>query len=157
MPSFYHPDNRCGGESRTNASIQLIKVGRPHHAVSFSVLCRLLALLLAFAVAPPVLLAQEADHLNGRDKVCDPTGAWLIKSTGGAVFLMVFHKGGTFTGDRQGESAFDPSAVKPPNPPLNVIGTPLSGVWQKTGWNTFAATLLSLEYEVRPNGDAPVF
>jgi hypothetical protein len=135
MPSFATLDTRRGGQS----------------------LIRLLALLLALAVAPPVLLAQEADHLNGRDKVCDPTGAWLIKSTGGTVFLMVFHKGGTLTGDRQGESAFDPAAVNPPTSPLNVIGTPLSGVWQKTGWNTFAATLLSLEYEVRPNGDAPVF
>jgi hypothetical protein len=37
-------------------------------------LIRLLALLLALAVSTPVLLAQEWDHLNGRDKVHDPTG-----------------------------------------------------------------------------------
>jgi hypothetical protein len=120
----------------------------------------LLALLLALAVTAPMLTAQEWDHwdhFNGRDKVHDPTGAWLINSSAGGFFLMVFHKGGTLTGDRQGESAFDPSAVNPPKPNLNVIATPLSGVWQKTGWNIFAATLLAIEYEVQANGAAPLF
>jgi hypothetical protein len=55
----------------------------------------------------------------------------------------------------QGESAFDPSAVPlPPGDPNynnNVIGSPLSGVWQKTGWNTFAGTLLLIEYHILTN------
>ena len=33
----------------------------------------------------------------------------------------------------------------------NVISSPLSGVWQKTGWNTFAGTLLLIEYHILTN------
>jgi hypothetical protein len=110
---------------------------------------RLLGLFLAFAVAAPTLFAQEWDHMDGRDKDHDPTGAWLIRNDldGSQFILTVFHKGGTITGDVQGESAFDPAATKPP---ANVINSPESGVWQKTGWNTFAVTLLTIEYEVDP-------
>jgi hypothetical protein len=36
-------------------------------------------LLLALAVASPVLHAQEWDHLNGRDKLHDPTGVWFLR------------------------------------------------------------------------------
>ena len=72
-------------------------------------LMRLLALLLLFAAAPPMLFAQEWDHINGRDKVHDPTGAWLIKNDKDGpnppVFILtVFHQGGTLTGDLQGEA-----------------------------------------------------
>jgi hypothetical protein len=31
---------------------------------------------------------------------------------------------------------------------LNVINSPESGVWQKTGWKTFAVTFLTMEYQV---------
>jgi hypothetical protein len=112
----------------------------------------LLALFLSLAVAAPTLFADEWDHFNGRDKDHDPTGAWLIQNDGpGSPFILtVFHKGGTLTGDIQGESAFDPAATKPPMPPANVINSPESGVWQKTGWNTFAVTFLTIEYEVDP-------
>jgi hypothetical protein len=48
--------------------------------------------------------------------------------------------------DFQGESAFDPSTVNDPSSGDNVISSPSSGVWQKIGWNTFAATLLDMEY-----------
>jgi hypothetical protein len=96
MPSFAILNDRCGGKR----------------------LIRLLALLLAFSVAPPVLLAQDGDHINGRDKVHDPTGAWLIRNSGGQFILTVFHKGGTLTGDVQGESAFVPG-VKPPESVIN--------------------------------------
>jgi hypothetical protein len=111
-----------------------------------------LALFVALAVATPTLFAQEWDHFNGRDKDHDPTGAWLIRidAEGSAFILTVFHKGGTLTGDVEGESAFDPAATKPPLPPANVINSPESGVWQKTGWNTFAVTLLTIEYQVDP-------
>ena len=60
-------------------------------------------LLLAFASAAPVLQAQDWDHLNGRDKVHDPTGAWLAQSSlglpnpklPGAFLVIVFNQGGT--------------------------------------------------------------
>jgi hypothetical protein len=137
MPSLATLIDRCGGKT----------------------LIRLLALLLACAISTPVLFAQEwdHDHLNGRDKVHDPTGAWLLNTISGFV-LTVFHKGGTLTGDFQGESAFDPTAVNPPMPPNNVQETPESGVWQKTGWNTFAATFLTIEYQVQTNPlSAPLY
>jgi hypothetical protein len=135
MPCFTTLDNRLGGKR----------------------LCRLLALLLALAVAAPMLLAQESDHPNGPHKANDPTGAWLVRFhnpddpiLNREFLLIVFHKGGTLTQNTQGESGFDPSAVPlPPDDPNysnNVISTPLSGVWQKTGWNTFAGTLLTIEY-----------
>ncbi|MGA8657142.1 MAG: hypothetical protein WB586_13435 [Chthoniobacterales bacterium] len=115
---------------------------------------RLLVLFLALAVAPPVLLAQ----------VPDPTGAWLIRTdiqvvnTPGVFLLTVFHQGGTLTEDIQGESAFDPHATIKPKEPFNIITSPQSGVWQKTGWNTFAATSLAIEYEVQTKPPAsPVF
>jgi hypothetical protein len=61
------------------------------------------------------------------------------------------------TGNLQGESAFDPSAVVlPPEDPNfnnNVISSPLSGVWQKTGRNTIAGMVLDIEYHnVLTNG-----
>jgi hypothetical protein len=84
--------------------------------------------------------------------------------------LNVFHQGGTLTGDIQGESAFDPHATinptsgksQSPNasklPGLNVITTPFSGVWQKTGFNTFVATFEVIEYQVQTKPpSAPVF
>ena len=74
-------------------------------------------LLLAFAVAAPVLRAQDWDQINGRDKVHDPTGVWFLRLPIDPLqrefLLIVFHQGGTLTGDFQGESAFDPSAVHP--------------------------------------------
>src|SRR4030081_1372939 len=105
---------------------------------------RLLALCLALAVAAPTLFAEELDHMNGRDKDHDPTGAWLIRNDAldSPFILKVFHKGGTVTGDLQGESAFVPGVL----PPNSVINSPESGVWQKTGWKTFAVTVLTMEY-----------
>jgi hypothetical protein len=101
-----------------------------------------LALLLAIAIAPSVTLAQD----NGSNKLNDPTGAWLIRNSEGAFILSVFHKGGTLTGDLQGESAFVPGV----KPPASVIISPESGVWQKTGGKTFAATFITMEYDANP-------
>jgi hypothetical protein len=114
-------------------------------------------LFLALAAAAPVLHAQDWDQINGRDKVHDPTGAWLLKgdAEGSPFILSVFHRGGTFTGDLQGESAFDPAATNPAKPPFNVINSPESGVWQKTGWNTFAVTFLTMEYQVDASTNPP--
>ena len=63
------------------------------YPASFPILCRLFAL----ALAPAVLQAQDWDQINGRDKVHDPTGAWLLKgdAEGSPFILTVFHKGGT--------------------------------------------------------------
>jgi hypothetical protein len=82
------------------------------------------------------------------------TGVWFLRLPIDPLkrefLLIVFHQGGTLTGDFQGESAFDPSAVPlPPSDPNydnNVISSPLSGVWQKTGRNTFAGMVLDIEY-----------
>jgi hypothetical protein len=114
----------------------------------------LFGLLLALAVTPSVLLAQEWDHFDGRNKVHDPTGAWLVRfhnphdplGQTRQFFLIVFHKGGTLTQNTQGESGFDPSSVPIIESENNVISSAFSGVWQKTGWNTFAGTLLDIEY-----------
>jgi hypothetical protein len=115
----------------------------------------LLVLLLAIAIAPSVTFAQD----NGSNKRNDPTGAWLLSTPSGFV-LTVFHKGGTMTGDLQGESAFAPAATNPPSPPNNVIESPESGVWQKTGSNTFAVTFFTIEYQVDTSNNslsAPLF
>ena len=107
-------------------------------------------LLLALASTSPVLHAQDWDHLNGRDKVHDPTGVWFLRYPQDPLkrefLLVVFHQGGTLTGDNQGESGFDPSSVPVPKSENSVITTPMSGVWQKTGWNTFAGMFLVMEY-----------
>jgi hypothetical protein len=98
-------------------------------------LSQLLGLLVAFALIPLVLHAEDWDHLNGRDKVHDPTGAWLVRfhTPGDPVqhrefLLIVFHKGGTLTENIQGESGFDPNAVPlpstDPNYSNNVISSP---------------------------------
>jgi hypothetical protein len=102
-------------------------------------------LLLALASAAPLLKAQDWDQINGRDKVHDPTGAWLITAGGDQFTLITFHRGGTVTEDIQGESAFDPASVNPPTPPGDIQTSPQHGVWQKTGWKTFAATFVAIE------------
>ena len=150
MLYFSNLDYPSSGNNLTVKYIQTSqRKSMPHYAAPFPILCRL---LLALALAPAVLQAQEWDHINGRDKVHDPTGAWLIRNDaeGSPFILTVFYKGGTLTGDLQGESAFDPSATKPPMPPKNVQETPESGVWQKTSWKTFAVTLLTIENQVDP-------
>jgi hypothetical protein len=109
---------------------------------------RLLALSLVLAVAAPTVFAEDWDHMDGRDKDHDPTGAWLIRNDAkdSPFILTVFHKGGTVTGDIQGESAFVPG-VRPPD---SVVNSPQSGVWQKTGWKTFAVSVLTMEYDGNP-------
>jgi hypothetical protein len=57
-----------------NTAIKHRQRREPNSGKTFSVLCRLLALLLAFSVGPTAAFAQEWDHLNGRDKAHDPTG-----------------------------------------------------------------------------------
>jgi hypothetical protein len=117
-------------------------------------LSQLVALFVAIALTPSMLLAQEWDHLSGRDKVHDPTGVWFLRLPQDPLkrefVLIVLHQGGTLTGDFQGESGFDPSSVPlpltDPRSENTVITTPESGVWQKTGWNTFAAMALVMEY-----------
>lgn len=121
---------------------------------------RLLAFSMVLAVAAPTLFAQEWDHwdhLNGRDKVHDPTGAWIITAGGAQFNLITFHKGGTVSQDIQGESAFDPGSVNPPTRLGDVITSPQHGVWQKTGWNTFAATFVAIEAENDAQNQTTIF
>jgi hypothetical protein len=113
------------------------------------IFCKMLAvtsvLFLALASAAPVLQAQDWDQINGRDKVHDPTGAWLMTPGDQFFVLITFQRGGTALLDFQGEGAFDPAAVNPPMPPRNVQTLPEHGVWQKTGWKSFVGTFLALE------------
>ena len=112
---------------------------------------------------PSVLHAEDWRHLNRRDKN-DPTGVWYLRLQKDdfqrEFLLIVFHQGGTLTGNFQGESAFDPSAVVlPPEDPNfnnNVISSPLSGVWQKTGRNTIAGMVLDMEYHNALTNGLPV-
>src|ERR1700747_1751732 len=60
-------------------------------------------LLLALASAAPLLKAQDWDQINGRDKVHDPTGAWLVTAGNEQFSLITFQKGGTVLEDFQGE------------------------------------------------------
>ena len=158
MPCFSNLYYPFRGNNLMVKSAQTTQRMRPQDcATFFPILCRTLALFSALAIATPVLRAEDEDHINGRDKAHDPTGAWLLNTPSGFA-LTVFHKGGTLTGDLQGESAFDPSAVKPPKPPSNVINSPESGVWQKISWKTFAVTFLTIEYQVQTNPlDAPLY
>lgn len=58
----------------------------------------------------------------------------------------------------QGESAFDPAAVTDPNSLFNIISSPRGGTWQRTGWNTFVAAALTIEYRVITNPpSSPLF
>ena len=52
---------------------------------------QLLALLLTLVVTAPTLFAQEWDHLNGRDKAHDPTGAWLLNTPAGFFLVVLFY------------------------------------------------------------------
>jgi hypothetical protein len=150
MPSFSNLDDRRSGKSLTVKPIQTTQRVRPRDcATFFPLLCRLLALLLALAVAPTVTFAGETAHDQGH--VNDPTGAWLIRNGEGLFILMTFHAGGTLTGDFQGEAAFVPGG----QPPFDVIVTPQSGVWQKTGAKRFAATFLALEYQAATTTNPP--
>jgi hypothetical protein len=139
-------------KSENNTAAKHRQTQEPNAGQLLTILCRLLALLLALAVAPTVVFAQEWDQDHEQGHANDPTGAWLIRGSDGSFILTVFHKGGTLTGDIQGESAF--LAGSPP--PLDVINTPESGVWQKIGAKTFAVTFLTIEYQVTPP-TAPVY
>jgi len=127
-------------------------------------LSQLLVLFVAFALVPLVLHAEDWRLLNRRDKN-DPTGVWYLRlpidELQREFLLIVFHQGGTLTGNFQGESGFDPRAVfaKPGDENFNnnVISSPLSGVWQKTGRNTIAGMFLDMEYHntITDNGNGP--
>jgi hypothetical protein len=153
MPSFYNLSDRRGGKVLMAAPVQdsdSERMAERNPGISFTFLCQTLSLLIALAVGPTVVFAQERGHDQDADHerhANDPTGAWLIRNSKGLFVLTVFHKGGTLTEDVEGESAFIPG----PQPPSNVITTPESGVWQKTGAKTFAATFLAIEYQVNPH------
>jgi hypothetical protein len=102
---------------------------------SLLILCRLLALLMALVAAPTVVFAQEGDH--DQSKANDPTGAWLVKSSGGDVgpevaVLVTYHKDGTAAADVQGDVTGFPDPI---------FSSPEHGVWKKTGAKTFTRHL----------------
>ncbi|MGA8480726.1 MAG: hypothetical protein WB696_22415 [Chthoniobacterales bacterium] len=92
MPSFSNLEDRRGGKSLTVSSIQTTQRVRPRDCASSSpVFCRLFALLLAFAVTPTIVFAQEwdQDRDNEQGHANDPTGAWLIRNSEGQFILTV--------------------------------------------------------------------
>jgi hypothetical protein len=139
MPSFYKLNNRRAGKSRTVSSIQTNQSIRQHDASSFAILCRLLALLLTFAIVPTVAFAQEREHDRGRAN--DPTGVWLQPNVQ-QVILLTFHRDGTYSADVAGESAFVPGNH---NPGFQIT-SPTHALWQKTGAKTLAGTSFAIQY-----------
>jgi hypothetical protein len=116
MPSFPILAVRCGGKT----------------------LMRLFALMLALAIATPVLLAEEGDHGRDRDhelgKGNDLTGVWTETLENGYKVLFTFHEDGTADFDLQGDIVFDP------------VQSHAHGLWKEHGARTFIATFLVLEY-----------
>jgi len=136
MPCFSNLHYPSKGNNPTRESIQTIRRTPEDCAKSFPVLCRLLALLLALAVAPMVVLAEEGGNVH------DLTGAWFVTNTftGSSTpffALDTFTKEGNFIG-------VTPSLVNNP-------ATPGVGVWIKTGARTFALTFRSIESDVNAN------
>jgi hypothetical protein len=141
MPSFPNLDNRRSSKSLTVKPIRTTQRVPRDCATSFPVLCRLLALLLALAIATPVLLAEEGDHERGN--AIDPTGVWLNRANPNPpVILITFHRDGTYLADVQGESAFVPNN----HDPGFQITSPTHALWQKTGAKTLAGTSFALQY-----------
>ena len=95
MLYFSNLDYPSSGNNLTVKYIQTSqRKSMPHYAAPFPILCRLLALLLAFAVGPTVVFAQEWDQDKDHEHhhANDPTGAWLIRNSEGQFILTVFHK-----------------------------------------------------------------
>jgi len=77
MPSFFNRDNRCGGVSRTNPSIQSISFCRSRQAIPFLVACRLLALAgLAIGCAAPALKAEDMNGMMDMKAIKADQIAW---------------------------------------------------------------------------------
>jgi hypothetical protein len=83
MPCFSNLDYRSRGNDLTVKSLQTTQRTRLlHYADSLPILCRLLALLLALAVAAPVLLAQDHDNDRDQGRFVDPiVGSWIVHVT----------------------------------------------------------------------------
>jgi hypothetical protein len=80
MLCFSNLDECRGGKSPTVSTIQTIQRMRPQVAASFPVLWRLIALVIAFAVAPTVAFAQGRDHDHNRVHVADSiVGSWVVQ------------------------------------------------------------------------------
>jgi hypothetical protein len=129
-------DRKCGNNTETKHR----QIQEPNPGKAFLLMCRLLALFLALAVASTVVLAGEGGNDN------DLTGSWFVKNTlvvpGGPppppfFSLSTFTKDGNFIGAT-------PSIVSHPT-------TPGFGVWQRTGGRTFALTFRSIESDSDAN------
>jgi hypothetical protein len=117
-------------------------------------LIRVLALLLALAVAAPVLLAEDSngDHDNsrvgmlGEFKKKSLVGSWVETFTfvGGprdrsvGTALVNYNSDGTLIGPQGGPIAFDPDPAK-----ASIISEG-AGSWTQTEWNTFVYTSYAL-------------
>jgi hypothetical protein len=106
MSYFSNLDYLSRGNNLTVKSTQTTRRMRPLDcATFFPVLCRLLALLLAFTVAPTMVLAQEWDHDRDQERghANDPTGAWLLTlGPSGNLVVQNFFKDGNLVSSAQG-------------------------------------------------------
>ena len=115
---------------------------------------RFLALVLALAVAAPVLLAEDSngDHDNsrvgmlGEFKKKSLVGSWVETFTfvGGprdgfvGTALVNYNSDGTLIGPQGGPITFDPDPAKAS------ITSEGAGSWTQTEWNTFVYTSYAL-------------
>jgi hypothetical protein len=112
-----------------------------HFNAPLPTLFRLLPLLIALAVGPRVVFAQQGGNDQGKGN--DPTGAWIVTDTspgsdGQPSVLATFHKDGTTAGDVRGDVTGFPEPA--------IFASPEHGVWKKTGARTFTGSFISLWY-----------
>ena len=78
------------GNSLAVKSTQTTQRMRVQGVTFFSILCRLLALLLALAVSTPVLLADDEDHDRDHDRFVDPiVGSWIVHVTIDTIEIII--------------------------------------------------------------------
>jgi hypothetical protein len=93
---------------------------------------QLLALFVAIALTPSMLLAEGGNH--GPGKARDLVGVWMETDPSGHIGLATFHQDGTASLDIQGDVAFDP------------IQSHEHGLWREQGFRKFIVNFFVIEY-----------
>ena len=93
---FLKPNNRNCGKMLTvtpnqncddrkadgSTAIEHRQMQEPNPGKSFTVICRVLSVLVALVVAAPVLLAEDRDHDRDQMRFVDPiVGSWIVHVT----------------------------------------------------------------------------
>lgn len=140
MPVHNCDDGKCGNNNAINhPKVQGRLSGKP-----FSVFCRVLSLLIALAIAPPVLLAQEWDNDHHEDRKGDRNGivgSWIGEESPNLPDSVPFKFLATFTEDGGIIASFFGGSEN------------YHGLWKKVAPRTFAVKFLS----IRPPNLAPGF